>query len=299
MSEEKNSQVITAELMQQIENAAVSAARDVLGGRRIIDVEGPYGVGLTTVEVGNDDKCREPGPLEASAVVSRALSVPMIYRRFAISKRRIAAFREMGQPLNLKVAEDAAQAVAAREEEFIYFGQPDFNLSGLLTAPGRQTVKAGNWDNVDEVLADVINAVNVLDSKGYRGPYGLALAPELYNNLFRRYPGSDLLQIEHLKRLCTRGIVKAAIEGCVPVARDVGSIVLGQDSRHRCGARTLCHQRIAAAEDRSAGCDLHDSGGTQPSDQASLRSRRRLEPQRRAPAALRRRHLHSSNGNVT
>ena len=248
MSEEKNSEVITAELMQQIEKAAVSAARDVLSGRRIIDVEGPYGVGLTTVEVGNDDKCREPGPLEASAVVSRALSVPMIYRRFALSKRRIAAFREMGQPLNLKGAEDAAQAVAAREEEFIYFGQPDFNLSGLLTAPGRQTVKGGNWDNVDEVLTDVINAVNVLDSKGYRGPYGLALAPELYNNLFRRYPGSDLLQIEHLKRLCTRGIVKAAIEGCVLVARDVGSIVLGQDLQISYLATDAAHEHFAVTE---------------------------------------------------
>lgn len=53
----------------------------------------------------------------------------------------------------------------------------------------------------------------ILDGKGYRGPYGLALAPSLYNNLFRRYAGSDILQIEHLKRLCTRGIVKAAIEG--------------------------------------------------------------------------------------
>lgn len=248
MSEEKNSEVITAELMQQIEKAAVSAARDVLSGRRIVDVEGPYGVGLTTVEVGNDDKCREPGPLEASAVVSRALSVPMIYRRFALSKRRIAAFREMGQPLNLKVAEDAAQAVAAREEEFIYFGQPDFSLSGLLTAPGRQTVKGGNWDNVDEVLTDVINAVNVLDSKGYRGPYGLALAPELYNNLFRRYPGSDLLQIEHLKRLCTRGIVKAAIEGCVLVARDVGSIVLGQDLQISYLATDAAHEHFAVTE---------------------------------------------------
>ena len=131
--------------------------------------------------------------------------------------------------MNLKDAEDAAQAVAVREEEFVYQGQPDFHLRGLLTVEGRQTVKAGNWHNVDEVLDDVISAVNVLDGKGYRGSYGLALAPELYNNLFRRYPGSDLLQIEHLKRLCTRGIVKAAIEGCVLVARDVGSIVLGQD----------------------------------------------------------------------
>src|SRR6478752_8342404 len=109
---------VTSELMASIEHAAVSAARQVLSGRRIIDVEGPYGVGLTTVEVGNDDLCREPGPEEASAVVSRAVSVPMIYRRFAISKRRIAAWQQMGQPLNVRAAEDAGQAVAAREEEF-------------------------------------------------------------------------------------------------------------------------------------------------------------------------------------
>ena len=248
MSEAK-SDLMSAELMQRIEEAAVSAARDVISGRRIIDVEGPYGIGLTTVEVGNDDKCREPGPHEASAVVSHALSLPMIYRRFSISKRRISAFREMGQPINLKIAEDAAQAVAAREEEFVYIGQPDFNLSGLLTAPGRQTIKAGNWDNVDEVLTDVINAVNMLDSRGYRGPYGLALAPELYNNLFRRYPGSDLLQIEHLKRLCTRGIVKAAtVSGGVLVARDVGSIVLGQDLQISYLSSDAAHENFAVTE---------------------------------------------------
>jgi uncharacterized linocin/CFP29 family protein len=226
----------------------VSAARDVLSGRRIIDVEGPYGVGLTTVEVGDDDKCREPGPEEASAVVSRAVSVPMIYRRFAISKRRIAAWQEMGQPANMKAAEDAGQAVAAREEEFIYQGQADFNLGGLLTVAGRQTLKAGNWSNVDEVLDNVITAVNMLDDKGYRGPYGLAMAPELYNNLFRRYPGSDLLQIEHLKRLCTRGIVKAAIDGCVLVAREIGSIVIGQDLQIAHLSSDAAHEHFAASE---------------------------------------------------
>jgi uncharacterized linocin/CFP29 family protein len=248
MGEERLPGAVTSELMNRIEESAISAAREILSGRRIIDVEGPYGVALTTVEVGNDDRCREPGPEEASAVVSRALSVPMIYRRFVISKRRIAAFQETGQPLNLKVAEDAAQAVAAREEEFIYQGQPDFHLGGLLTVEGRQNVKAGNWDNVDEVLGDVITAVNVLDGKGYRGPYGLALAPELYNSLFRRYAGSDLLQIEHLKRLCTRGIVKAAIAGCVLVARDVGSIVLGQDLQVSHLTSDAAHENFAVSE---------------------------------------------------
>jgi uncharacterized linocin/CFP29 family protein len=78
MNEENSPSPVTADLLQSLEDAAVSAARDIISGRRIIDVEGAYGIGLTTVEVGNDDKCRETGPEEASAVVSRALSVPMI-----------------------------------------------------------------------------------------------------------------------------------------------------------------------------------------------------------------------------
>ena len=236
------------ELLNKIEEAAVSAARDILTGRRIIDVEGPYGLGLTAVEVGNDDLCREAGPGEASAVLSHALSLPMIYRRFSLSRRRIAAVREMGQPLNLKVVQDAAQAVAMREEDFIYQGQPDFHVHGLLTAAGRNTLQGGDWGSVDQVLDNVIAAVNALDGKGYRGPYGLALAPALYNNLFRRYPGSDLLQIEHLKRLCTRGIVKAQIEGGVLVAKDVGSIILGQDLQIAYLSPDAAHENFAVTE---------------------------------------------------
>lgn len=275
MDETRSALVVTPELMQRIEHAVVSAAREILSGRQILDVDGPYGVGLTTVEVGNDDRCREPGPGGASAVVSQALSVPMIYRRFAISKRRIMAFQEMGQPLNLKVVEDAAQAVAVREEELIYQGQADFHLGGLLTVEGRHHLEMRSWDNVDEVLDNVISAVNLLDNKGYRGPYGLALAPELYNNLFRRYAGSDLLQIEHLKRLCTRGIVKAAIDGGVLVAPDVGSIVLGQDLQVEHLASDAAHEQFAISESLVLKIEAPDAICTIASEAKKPTARRR------------------------
>ena len=173
----------SSDILEKIEAAAVAAARDLLTGRRILEVEGPYGLGLTTVEVGNDELCRQPEPDEASAVMSRAVSMPMIYRRFALSKRRLAAVEDMHQPLNLKVVADAAQAVAQREEEFVYQGQPTFHLSGLLTAEGRNMLSGGDWNSVDQVLEDVIAAVNILDGKGYRGPYGLALAPACLLNI--------------------------------------------------------------------------------------------------------------------
>ena len=53
--------------------------------------------------------------------------------------------------------------------------------------------------------------------------------PALYNGLFRLYAGTDMLQLEHLRRLCQRGVYKAAIEGGVLVDPRVGKLIIGQD----------------------------------------------------------------------
>jgi uncharacterized linocin/CFP29 family protein len=212
-----------------IDEAAIKAARDRLTGRRFLDLEGPFGVGLTAIEVGNDDFCRQPAENEAGAVMGRAVSVPMLRRSFRLSIRRIAAHLESDQPLDLSPAEDAAEAVADREEEFVYRGQPDFQLPGLLTVEGRSHIDGGDWAALDRALQDVVAAVTRLDNAGFRGPYAMALSPALYNGLFRLYPGTDVLQLEHLHRLCTRGIYKAPIAGAVVVDPRLGVLILGQD----------------------------------------------------------------------
>jgi len=161
--------------------------------------------------------------------MGRAISVPMLRKGFPLSIRRIAAYREMGQPLNFASVQTAAEAVAAREEEFIYTGQKNFGLPGLLTAEGRNQYAGGDWTNIDQALEDVLAAVNALDAKGFRGPYALALSPTLYNGLFRRYPGTDMLQLQHLRRLCECGVYKAPIENGVLVDPRVGRLLVGQD----------------------------------------------------------------------
>lgn len=217
------------ELWDAIDEAAIGAARALVTGRRFLEVEGPFGVGLTSVELGNDGYCREPGGDEAGAVISRAVSVPMIRKSFKLSIRRLAA-HELGQPLDLNPVEEAAEAVARREDEFIYQGNPDFGVEGLMTAKARQTQKGGDWKKVDQALADVVEAVTKLDEAGFPGPYALALSPALYNSLFRRYEGTDLLQLEHLKRVCEDGIFKAPIEGGVVLDPErVGPLLIGQD----------------------------------------------------------------------
>lgn len=216
-------------IWEEIDQAAVEAAKEILTGRRILEVQGPYGVGLTSVEIGTDDYCRQPGPDEAGAVVSRAIAVPMLRKSFGISVRRVQGHFEMGLPLDLTPVEDAAEAVARREEEFVYYGQPDFALEGLLTARGRNESACSDWTKVEQALDDVLAAVNKLDDKGFHGPYALSLSPTLYNNLFRRYEGTDMLQLEHLRRLCELGVYKAPIEGAVVLDRHAARILVGQD----------------------------------------------------------------------
>lgn len=260
-----------APLWEKIDAAAVNAARAMLTGRRILDVDGPYGAGLTTLEVGNDDFCREPQPGEAGAVLGRATSVPMLRKSFNLSIRRVAGYIEHGQPLNLKPVEDAAEALALREEEFIYYGQPSFNLFGLANAPDRVEITGSDWTSEDAPIEDAIAAVTALDRNGFRGPYALAVAPELYNGLFRHYPGTELTQARHLARMFQVGIFKAPIEGAVIVDPRAGSIVVGQDLRAGFSASDGVHYQMYLSEsivlkldDPAAVCTFKPVGAPKP-----------------------------------
>lgn len=244
----RESASFSSEIWDKIDEAAVEAARELLTGRRFLDVEGPYGVGLTSIEVGVEGFCRQPAPDEAGAVLSRAIAMPMLRKGFGLSVRRIEGYTAMGQPLDLRPVEDAAEAVARREEEFIYYGQPDFGLEGLLTAKGRNEVQCEDWSKIEQALNDVLSAVNHLDDHGFHGPYALALSSTWYNLLFRRYEGTDMLQLEHLKRLCELGVYKANIEGAVLVDPHVGRIIIGQDLMTGYSTNDGIHHQMFASE---------------------------------------------------
>lgn len=219
------------ELWDRIDEAALGAAREVLTARRYLDVDGPYGIRLTSLDLGPEDYCRQPAPEEAGAVISRAraVPVPLIRRQFELSLRRIVAAEEHGEPLDLTAAEEAAEAVAVREEEFLYQGSTEAGLEGLLTAKGHASATAGDWTDADRVLTDVLKAVEALDKNDFLGPYSLALPPAQYNLLFRRYEGSDVLPLEHLRRLCERGVFKARIDLPVLVDPMAARVIVGQD----------------------------------------------------------------------
>lgn len=218
-------------LWNRIDIVAVEAAKSLLTARRFLDVEGPFGLDLTSLELGSDDYCHDPDDNDAAAITSRAIAVPMIRKSCRLSVRRVAASLDRNAPLNLTEVQDAAEAVARREEALIYFGQPELGLHGLLNVEGRSAIQGKDWTSLDNALDNVLAAVNALDQAGYHGPYALTLPPALFNNLFRHYEHTDLLQIEHLKSLCTLGVYKAELDRPVLVDPHVGALAIGQDLR--------------------------------------------------------------------
>ncbi len=202
----------------------VQAAKSQLAGRRLLPLEGPYGLGVKAIPLPDEE-------VAAGTAVGKFLPLVLLYETFTLPVRDLAAYEREPLALNLQPVARAAIACAQREDQLIFYGvagQP-----GLLTAPGVQKVTLSNWDKVGVAMDDLIRAVTLLDEAGFHGPYALGLAPARYNLLFRRYPDGPMTEMGHVRELVTGGLVKVPVlkDGGVllAVGQQFASIVLGQD----------------------------------------------------------------------
>lgn len=212
-----------------IDNTISEIAKNQLSARKLIYAEGPYGIGLQTLS--GKEHSNNNNSIQLSVPDTRNLTV--ISGTFIISARSIAAFEQSGIRMDVDTLVKSVLDTAAQEDEILFYGNNSLGLTGLLNSKGTLKYKLKAWEQVGEAIEDIIASVNKLDESGFHGPFSLALAPSLYNKLFRRYPQAELLEIDHLKSLVTDGIVKAPAikKGGVLLAsnKEYVSIVLGQD----------------------------------------------------------------------
>jgi uncharacterized linocin/CFP29 family protein len=207
-----------------LDAAMKQAAQGQLVGRRLLDVEGPFGLGLKSVPLGDAET-------ESGLVASQVLPVLFIQESFVLGTRDVASYEREGVTLDTCAVSDAARECARVEDDVIFNGTE--NVPGLLNVPDSNEMNLLAWDEVGAAAKGIIEAITRLDDAGFHGPYALALAPERYNLLFRLYPQGKQSELEHLKSMVTDGIYKSPIlkSGGVllSTAAQCASIVLGQD----------------------------------------------------------------------
>jgi uncharacterized linocin/CFP29 family protein len=217
---------------QKIDQTVIEAAKSQLCGRRLIKTQGPYGLGFKAVPTG-DSPVDEKLPEGVRMAASCAIPLVAVQAGFRLAVRDVAAFEQSGLPLDLGEAARAALDCAKQEDALIFNGSKKLGTRGLLNAEGAGSVKLKPWNDVGAAAENIIEAVTALDDQGFHGPYALALAPKLYNLLFRRYPQGNVTELEHIKEIVTDGVVKAPAVASGGVllctAGPFASLILGQD----------------------------------------------------------------------
>jgi len=207
-----------------LDRTMIEAAKNVLVGRHLLTVEGPFGLGLKAIPLSDPE-------VESDPVISSVLPLSLIVRDFTLSKRDLAAFEKDGAFLDTGKVVIAATEAANLEDDRIFRGIKE--APGLLTVKGSIQVKLSSWETIGDAAGDIIQGVTSLDYEGFHGPYALALAPNRYNMLFRIYPNGTTTELQHIQTMATAGVFKAPTleNGGVLLAsgRQYASMVLGQD----------------------------------------------------------------------
>jgi uncharacterized linocin/CFP29 family protein len=231
----RDSAPFDADFWKTIDDAVVSSASRLLIGRRFLTIFGPIGAGALSIQV---DHSTEKEELFEDGIVKTAgrkfLEIPQIYDDFWLYWRDIENSEKSGYPIDISVAMSAAETVARREDDLVFFGNKDLGISGLLTAPGIHKIKRGDWNSGENAFQDIIKGVTTLNGKGFYGRYALIISPDLYLELQRIQPGTGVIEMDRVKKIVNDrlyystalGTKKALLVCCEPQYMD---LVIGQD----------------------------------------------------------------------
>lgn len=208
---------LTDDEWNRLQTAVVQVATRMLVGRRFLDLYGPLGPGVQTVQY-DRYKNATPGVIDfhgdaPSAAIgieaSRYAPIPMIYKDFQINWRDLDAARRFGIPLDTSSAAAAGAFCASSEDRFIFNGDKTLGIEGLLNCSGSSSLAMRNWDEAGAGFADVVDATRKLLEAGHHGPYAMVLSPKRFAQLHRIYERTGVLEIRTIRDLVTDGVFQS------------------------------------------------------------------------------------------
>ena len=203
---------LSAEEWERLDKTIVYAARQFLVGRQFIELAGPLGAGTEVVPVG-------------TGTARKFLQMETIQADFSLAWRDIEANRQLGVPIELGPAAQAAFACAQTEDKMI--------LDGLSKA-AKTRFTLGDWGEPGVALSNIAQATEALVDKGMFGPFAVVLSPALYAQTQRVSKGMGRMVSKLLKDVAEGGLFRSPLlKGDQGLVVSQGSfnldLVVGQD----------------------------------------------------------------------
>jgi uncharacterized linocin/CFP29 family protein len=212
----------------QIEEEASRTLKRHLAARRVVDVQGPKGLGLSAVGTGHVRQIQPPGDgiqavqRDANAIVE--LRVP-----FELTRQSIDDVERGATDSDWSSVKEAARKIAFAEDRAVFDGYAAAGIQGIREGGSNPRVVLPS--NVQGYPGAVAQAVSQLRLAGVNGPYALVLGAKAYT---AASGGSDegYPIFHHIERVVDGGIIWGpAIEGGLVVTTRSGDFALdiGQD----------------------------------------------------------------------
>ena len=211
-----------------IEEETTRTLKRYLAARRVVDVHGPAGVGLSAVGTGHLKSIASPGgsvlarQREAKALVE--FRVP-----FELDRQQIDDVERGADDSDWQPAKDAAQTIAYAEDRAIFEGYPAGDIVGIRQATSNPILTLPA--DVRQYPVAIAQALGQLRLVGVNGPYSVLLGADAYTALAETNDNGYPV-LEHVKELVKDEIIWApAIAGAYVLTTRGGDFDLhiGQD----------------------------------------------------------------------
>jgi uncharacterized linocin/CFP29 family protein len=190
---------LSAEQWQIIDQKVIAAAKSVLVGRKFLDIYGPLGAGIPTLDVTDSEGQKKP------------VTIPLIASDFTLSWRELQTAETLRIPMSYAQVASAAVDCALQEEKLIFLGDEDLGCSGLLSTPGVKKVKMQDWGDGENAFADIVSGLqHMLEHQTYGGKV-LVASPDVYAKLQRIQPGTGHLESKRISALIEGKIYQTPI----------------------------------------------------------------------------------------
>jgi uncharacterized linocin/CFP29 family protein len=212
----------------EIEEETSRTLKRYLAGRRVVDVRGPAGVGLSAVGTGHLQTIAAPH----DSVLARQRDVKALVEvrvPFELDRQAIDDVERGANDSDWQPTKDAARKIAFAEDGAIFDGYAAAGIGGIRqgTSNPAMTLPA-DVRNYPEAIAQALSQLRLV---GVNGPYSVLLGADAYTALAETsdhgYP-----VLEHVKRLVKDEIIWApAIAGAFVLTTRGGDFDLhiGQD----------------------------------------------------------------------
>src|SRR5580692_814797 len=187
----------------QIEEETTRTLKRYLAGRRVVDVQGPAGTGLSAVSSGHLRTIAAP----QNGIVARQREVKALVELrapFELDRQAIDDVDRGANDSDWQPAKDAARQIAFAEDGAVFEGYTAAGIVGIRKGTSNPTLTLPA--DVREYPEAIAQALSQLRLVGVNGPYSVLLGADAYTALAETsdhgYP-----VLEHVKRLVDDKII--------------------------------------------------------------------------------------------